>query len=262
MQTPNVTLRWFTFLSVLVNVVLSTAFDRLGWGGDSMSEVTRQYNSLFVPAGYAFSIWGVIYAAFIIYAILQLLPAQRSKTIYDHLAVPVIVINLLGFCWQLIYSYHLLLLSVAVILVMLVAGMILFLRTQQAIWAQHRSKWLMVPASLFLGWISVATIANIAIWLVSIGWDGAYLRPGVWAQVLLVITILLSIFISFRYRDYIYPAVIAWASYAIFVALQTKETTVAQTAMYVAMAAIVLTIIAAIRNARIELRQNRSARLS
>lgn len=262
MRSPNMPLRWFTLLSVLINVVMSTAIDRLGLGGESMAVVTSRYDSLFVPAGYAFSIWGLIYITFIIYAILQLMPAQKDKTIYDHLAVPVILINLLGLCWQIVFRNNLLLLSVLIIVIMLVAGILFFLRAQQGIWAQHHSKWLTVPASLFLGWISVATIANIALWLTAIGWDGAFQSDAAWARVLLIITMLLSLFISFRYRDYIYPAVIAWACYAIFVALQTREESVAQTAMYVAMAAIVLTIVAAARNARVLLRHKRPTRLS
>ncbi|WP_276484895.1 tryptophan-rich sensory protein [Paraflavitalea pollutisoli] len=262
MKTPNTILRWLTLLAVIVNVGLSTAMERMGWGGASMREVTDRYDNFFVPAGYAFSIWGVIYFSFIVYAIVQLLPAQKHKPIYDHLAVPVILINLLGLAWQFAYRNNQISLSVVIILVMLVAGMVYFIRTNQGIWAQHRSKWLMVPSSLFLGWISVATIANVSLWLVAMGWDGGALSNGNWTNILLAVIVLLSLFISIRYKDFLYPAVIAWATYALFVALQNRDERVAQTAMYVAIAAIVLTIIAAARNARIELRHHRTRGVS
>ena len=257
MRTPNTNLRWCTLLAVLVNVAGSSWINSVGVGHASIAEVTRRYDNLFVPAGYAFSIWALIYASFILYAIIQLLPAQKSKTIYDHLAVPVISINLLGMLWQIVFRYEQILLSVGIIVCMLLVGMLYYLRTQQGIWAQHHSKWLMVPSSVFLGWISVATIANMSVWLVSIGWNAGYISEATWAKMLLGATILLSLFISIRYRDYLYPAVIAWAAYAIFVAAQNKDGAVAQTAMYTAIVSILLTIVAAARNARIELRHHR-----
>lgn len=262
MKTPNTILRWLTFLSVIVNVGVSTAMERMEWGGASMREVTNRYDNFFVPAGYAFSIWGLIYLSFIVYAIIQLLPAQKHKPIYDHLAVPVIGINLLGLAWQFAFRNDQITLSVVIILVMLLAGIIYFIRTNQGIWAQHRSKWLMVPSSLFLGWISVATIANLSLWLVAMGWDGGSLSDGNWTKLLLAVIVLLSLFISIRYKDFLYPAVVAWASYALFVALQVREESTAQTAMYVAITAIVLTVIAAARNARIELRHHRTRGVS
>jgi len=262
MKTPNTILRWTTFLAVLINVVVSSSMERLGLGQPTVAQVTRRYDNLFVPAGYAFAIWGLIYASFVIYAIVQIMPRQKDKTLYDHLAAPVILINLLGLLWQIVFRYDLILLSVGIILIMLVSGILFFLRSQLGIWAQHYSKWLMVPSSIFLGWISVATIANISLWLESIGWDGAGISDASWAKVLLGITILLSLYISIRFRDYLYPAVVAWASYAIFVALQNREEAVAQTAMYVAITAIILTIIAAARNARIGLRHHRTKSLS
>lgn len=262
MKTPNSILRWLTFVAVIVNVGISTAMEQMGWGGASMREVTNRYDNFFVPAGYAFSIWGLIYCSFIVYAIIQLLPAQKHKPVYDRLAVPVIVVNLLGLAWQIVFKRDQVTLSVIIILVMLVAGILYFTRTQQAIWTQHRSKWLMVPSSLFLGWISVATIANVSLWLVAMGWDGGTLSDGNWTKLLLAVIVLLSLFISIRYKDFLYPAVIAWATYALFVALQNREESVAQTAMYVAIAAIVLTIIAAARNARIELRHHRTRGVS
>lgn len=257
MKTPNINLRWYTLLAVLINVAGSFLINRVEVGPASIEEVSRRHDSLFVPAGYAFSIWALIYASFILYAIIQLLPAQKNKTIYDHLAIPVILINLLGMLWQIVFRFEQMFLSVCIIISMLLIGMVYYLRTQQAIWAQHHSKWLMVPSSVFLGWISVATISNISVWLVSTGWDAGYLSEATWAKLLLGAALLLSGFISIRYRDYLYSAVIAWAAYAIFVAAQNKDGSVAQTAMYTAIVAILLTIIAAARNARIELRHHR-----
>jgi hypothetical protein len=250
MKTPNMFLRWLTFFSVIVNVALSSLQDYIDIGGQSMREVTDRYDSLFVPAGYAFSIWGLIYLAFIIYAIIQLLPAQKDKPVYDALAVPVIAINLLGLCWQFAFRYNQVSLSVLIIIVMLVAGMVLFIRAQQGVWTQHRNPWLMVPASLFLGWISVATMANIALWLVAMGWQGGGISEGAWTMVLLAAALILSIFISIRYKNFIYPAVIAWATYAIFVSLQSESSRLAQAALYTAIGTFILTVIAAARKGK------------
>lgn len=250
MKTPNIRLRWLTFISVIINVALSSIQDYIDIGGQSMRQVTDRYNNLFVPAGYAFAIWGLIYLAFVIYAIIQLLPAQRSKSIYDTLATPVIAINLLGLGWQLAFRYNQITLSVLIIIVMLLAGIILFIRAQQGVWAQHRNPWLMVPASLFLGWISVATMANISLWLVAMGWQGGNIGADTCTIILLAAALILSIFISIRYKNFIYPAVIAWAAYAIFVTLQNESAWLAQAALYTAIGAFILTIIAATRKGK------------
>jgi hypothetical protein len=96
-STPRMGLRWLTLLVVLFNVVVSSITDYLGIGGESIATVTRQYDSLFVPAGYAFSIWGIIYLSFIIYAVVQLLPAQKYKPVYDHLVD--------RSCWSTYWDY-------------------------------------------------------------------------------------------------------------------------------------------------------------
>jgi hypothetical protein len=249
-STPRLGLRWLTLFVVLLNVVLSGITDRLGLGGESIATVTRQYNSLFVPAGYAFSIWGVIYLSFIVYAVVQLLPAQRYKSVYDHLDIPVMWVNILGLLWQLVFRFNQVTTSLLIILVMLIAGIVLFIRAQKAVTLHKYSRWLLVPASIFLGWICVATIANASVWLIAIGWDGASISAGSWTMLLLGIAFLLAVYISLRFNNFIYPAVIAWAAFAIWIALQNKTFEVAQVALYTAIAAIVLTLIAIVRNVR------------
>ena len=250
--TPRMGLRWLTLFVVLLNVVLSSITDRLGLGGESIATVTRQYDSLFVPAGYAFSIWGVIYLSFIVYAVVQLLPAQRYKSVYDHLDIPVMWVNILGFIWQLVFRFNQVTTSLLIILVMLIAGIVLFIRAQKAVTLHQYSQWLLVPASIFLGWICVATIANASVWLIAIGWDGASISAGSWTMLLLGIAFLLAVYISLRFKNYLYPAVIAWATFAIWVALQNKTLEVAQVALYTAIAAVVLTVIAIVRNIRLK----------
>lgn len=250
MKMPNRLLRWFTFLSTIINVGLSSLQDYINIGGQTMREVTARYDNFFVPAGYAFAIWGLIYLAFLIYAIIQLLPAQRNKPIYDALAVPAILINLLGLCWQLLFRYNQITLSVPIIIIMLLAGMVFFIRAQQGVWAQHYNPWLMVPASLFLGWISVATMANIALWLVAMRWRGGSIGEEAWTIILLAATVILSVFISIRYKNFLFPGVIAWATYAIFVNLQNESSRLAQAALYTAIASFILTIVAAVRKGK------------
>jgi hypothetical protein len=247
---PRMGLRWLTLFVVLLNVVVSSITDRLGIGGESIATVTRQYDSLFVPAGYAFSIWGLIYLSFVIYSIVQLLPSQKYKPIYEQLDGPVMWVNILGLLWQLVFRFNQVTTSLLIILVMLIAGIVLFVRSQRAVSKLNYSRWLLVPASIFLGWICVATIANVSVWLIAIGWDGGNISAGTWTMLLLSVALLLGLVISLRYKNFIYPAVIAWATFAIWIALQNRMVYVAQAALFTAIAAMVLTLIAIVRNVR------------
>jgi benzodiazapine receptor len=160
------------------------------------------------------------------------------------------LVNILGLFWQLIFRFNQVTTSLLIIVVMLIAGIVLFVRSQRAVAVQHYSRWLLVPASLFLGWICVATIANASVWLIAIGWNGGNMSAGAWTILLLCIALLLSVVISLQYKNFIYPAVIAWAAFAIWVALQNRTLQVAQAALYTAIAAMLLTVVAIARNVK------------
>ncbi|MBC8034374.1 MAG: tryptophan-rich sensory protein [Chitinophagaceae bacterium] len=240
-------LRWITLAAILLNIVLGGVLNATAAPGRSIADITYLYNSLFVPAGYAFAIWGVIYLAHLLYGIVQLLPAQRVKDGYDRLNGGMIVINLLGLTWQVVFRSNKIGISVLIIAIMLITGVVLFIRSIKAAQTAGYNKWIVVPFSLFLGWISVATIANFSTWLLALGWHGGSIGEETWTIVFLAIALLLAAYISIRFTDVIYPLVITWSTYALWFALRPNHPAPANTALAVAVLSLVLAAIACAR---------------
>ncbi|RYD55414.1 MAG: hypothetical protein EOP56_16015 [Sphingobacteriales bacterium] len=212
---------------------------KLAFTESTVSEVTYRYDSLFTPAGYAFSIWGVIYASFLIYSIAQLLPVHKNDVIYDKLSLPFILVNLLCVTWINVFSNNLIGYSVGIIAAMLFFGGILFGKAKEAYLYEGNNFWLTVPFSLFLGWVSVASIANVSLLLISMNWRGGTLGESTWTIMMISATLLLITAISIAYRDFIYPLVAGWGCIAIGINQAGNHKQVANVAL---IAGIVLTL--------------------
>ena len=228
--SPARTQRWLASLAVLANIFFNYWSNAHPLNGKTIGDVSNQYPTLFTPAGYAFSIWGLIYLSLLLYAIYQLWPSQRSVGIYDQLASPLILTSVLSVLWIIAFSYEWLGSSVLLIVGMLLTALLLFVRARN--WTQHAGggSWLAVPFSLYAGWLTVATIAATATALYAKGWRGAPLSESVWAVLLIAVATGIGLFISWRFRDWIYPLVIAWASVAIWVARRHDHPMVAYVA--------------------------------
>lgn len=232
-------LRWMVLIIVLINSFFNTIYNVLGIPGDSVKTVSDRYMTLFTPAGYAFAIWGIIYLAFIIYAVYQLLPAQRYVRFFDSMVWPLMLANILCMLWQVVFRNYLIGGSVVVILATLLTAVYMRVMVQNE--THGKNTWLAVPFSLFLGWICVATIANIASWLVATGWNGGDTGPVLWTVIMLCAALLTGIIISLAYRDFIVPIVVAWALAAIYVEAVYKNSTVADTALILAIVSAIFT---------------------
>ncbi|HEY1032426.1 MAG TPA: hypothetical protein VGD89_11685 [Flavipsychrobacter sp.] len=234
-HTDNMALRWWALVISIVNPVFAYIANATGITPRSIADVSMKYDTYFMPAGYAFSIWGVIYLSFLVYAIYQLLPAQRRRTVYDRLAVPFIVTNLLGMGWQIAFTNELLTLGTIIIAAMLVCSIILYAMVRTCIMQEICMYWLSVPFSLYMGWLSVANIANAATWLTWMGWNGGSLTPLQWAVVMVFSAGGLGLVISLYFKDWVYPLVIAWACFAISVSAQFTSRVLATDSVIVAL---------------------------
>jgi tryptophan-rich sensory protein len=230
---PRASSRSILRIVALAIVLLNVAYPPMHEALTSLpteAEISPKYPTLFTPAGYAFAIWGVIYAAFTAYAVYALLPSQRGNTAHDRIAPAFIAYNLLGIAWITVFRAEWLAASVVVIVAMLAAGIVMYLRASQAIERGELAGGWRAPFSLYLGWISVATIANTAVVLVANGWRGGRWDEVSWTLLMIGVAVMLGLVIGHRRRDFVYPAVIAWASLAIYVARRGDHADVAAAA--------------------------------
>lgn len=208
----------FRRILLLLLTVFQILFNYLAdhWLGVSIVTVTDRYRSSFVPAGYAFSIWGLIYLAQLVYAVIQILPASKDKRIYDILAIPLMISYLGSIAWGIAFRLEYIPLSFICLFTMLVAALIVYNKAFQAVETDRGPGWLPLPFSLYAGWLSVANIAGFSLWLVYSG----YAPGGIGVMMMIALAILAGLAVLFSFDDHIYPLVISWAAIALWVRQQ------------------------------------------
>jgi hypothetical protein len=190
--------------------------------GKTVGELSAVLDNYFTPAGYAFAIWGIIYLALVAQAIYLVWVAFRKETDSDFISQMgpyLIMTNCLNAAWLWFWLTENTGLSVVVMLAMLFALVILILNLRMNLPSQRKSgNWLVrVPISIYAGWITVATVANISAYLAKIGWSGWGISEITWTIVMIAVAALVNIFIAFSRNLIAFPLVGVWALVAISV---------------------------------------------
>lgn len=237
-----------TILSIVAAIVVNALSNIFPPNGLSIGAIANTILApvLITPANYAFSIWGLIYIGLIAFGIYQATPAQRSNNRLQKLRAPIIWSSVFQIIWVYLFQFQQFWLSVVAIVGILVNLIAAF------VWAQRerftsREKWLVqYPISIYLGWISVATIVNVASALFASGWNGWSISPVVWTVMMLLIAAAITVVIAIQFRDGAFPLVIVWALMAIAVR-QASQPALVTTALGLAIAIAVLILLTQFR---------------
>lgn len=193
-------------------------------GGATIGEIVNtQFGDLPInPANYAFAIWGVIYLGLFGFGGYQMHSERRTHPILRRSGWGVIIASWAQIAWVWLFQMQFFVASVGAMLVILLALIYGYPQLESADRSvQSRSKfWVDFPLSIYLGWISIATIPNIAIALTAIGWQGGAISPTIWAAILIVAVTGLGAIVCGKYRDFAFTAVAIWALVAIAVRQQ------------------------------------------
>lgn len=218
-------------IAVLAVIGVNFAATALPLNGQDTGEISDRFDILFVPAGYVFSIWGLIYLGLLGYAVYQALPSQADNPRLQSIGGLFILSSVANITWLFLWHYLQFLLTWIAMLVLLFSLIAIYLRlrrTSETVSTAER--WLVrVPFSIYLGWISVATIANITQVLYYIEWNGFGISDVAWAIIMLVVGVVLAGIMAFNELDPAYVLVFVWAYAGIGVA-QAEEPYVAITA--------------------------------
>ena len=176
--------------------------------------------TLIAPGTGAFSIWSFIYFGLLAYAVWQFLPAQRTAARHRRLGYPVAASLLLNAAWILSIQFDLLWLSVPIIVALLVVLVVAF-RICLAMPPRNLLDTIVTDGTvgLYLGWVIVATAANITAALVAAGWDGWGIPPETWAVMVVALAGLVGIALAVWDRGRIAPTLslgwgLAWIAVA------------------------------------------------
>jgi len=214
-------------LAITVNVLAST----LPLNGQNTGQISDRFQVFFVPAGYVFSIWSLIFIWWIVFAIFQFLPAQKENPRLRNLGYWFALSSVFNAAWLFCWHFNLFGLSVLVMLALLGTLIMSYVKLDvgRSV-VSDGEKWAVdVSFSVYLGWISVATVANITSWLYSINWNGFGIAPQVWAVIMLIVASLIGVMIALSRKDSGYLFVFVWAFAGIAVK-QAAEPLVAITA--------------------------------
>lgn len=204
------------------------------------------------PANYAFAIWGLIYLGLIAYGIYQLLPAQRHDPIIHHVDRLLIIACLAQIAWVYLFTLQLFWLSVVAMLAILLALIGAYLQLRIGERVSRKFKWLVhIPFSIYLGWISVATIVNVASALYISGWDGWGISAVGWTVIMLLIGAAIAAVVAIQRVDIAFTLVFIWAYVAIAVRhLNLNNPAISITAI---VAAIVLAVLLVLSKMKLRL---------
>lgn len=207
------TLRILNIITFLVVVTVNALANILPINGLSTGEISDNFAALFTPAGYVFSIWGLIYLALGGFVTYQILPAQSDNPKIKRIGVWFIVSNIFNTGWIFAWHYEQFLLSFVLMLGILVSLIMIYTRleTGKSSATAGERIFLHVPFSIYLGWISVATIANTSVALLTINWNQFGIDAAVWTAVMIVIAGVLGIVMSFLRKEIAYTLVLIWA---------------------------------------------------
>ena len=226
---------WINLAVTIATIAINSLAEALPINGLSTGEISDSYPIYFVPAGYVFSIWGVIYLALIAFSIYQVLPSQRANVHIQRIGVLYTLTGAANVAWIFLWHYERFLVTVPVILVLLGSLIAIFLK----LWSGRASlttadRWaIYVPFSIYLGWASVATVANVSQLLYYLNWGGWGISPVVWAVVMLVVAAAIAVVMSLRHANVSFAAVFVWAYIGIAVK-QSGTPTVSITAAVLA----------------------------
>ncbi|MDT0645628.1 tryptophan-rich sensory protein [Zunongwangia sp. F260] len=210
------------FLSVLLAIAVNYYSQAVKLNGNTIGSLSAQYENLFTPAGYAFSIWAVIYLALLAYGGYQMYCAFKTEKHLDLIKKTgawFILANIGNTAWVLAWLYEFTGLSVLIMLVILFSLIKIILNTNMERWDAPLkviafSWW---PICFYSGWIAVATLANISAYLAKIGWDGWFLSEVQWTVIMIVVATIINIIIIYTRNMREFALVGVWALVAIFV---------------------------------------------
>ncbi len=207
----------------LVSTIVMNYLSNTGvFNGQTMKTVSDAYFNYFTPAGYAFSIWGLIYLAlfaFVFYSGRTLFNSKTQEPILEKIGWWFAISCVANSVWVVAWLYLYPALAAFIMLIILFSlWRIIFIIQPEMVKSSFKRKLLILfPFSLYVGWISVALIANVAAWLTKINWNGCGISAEYWTIILIVIAGLVNVLVHFKLNLKAFVAVGIWALIAIAV---------------------------------------------
>jgi len=221
MKFKNLFIKISVVVTYLGMVIVNSLANALPINGVTTGQVSDSYPNLFAPIGLTFSIWGVIYALLAAYTLYQLGLFEKNKSekrdnLFKKIGVYFSITSVINILWIFAWHYDLMPLSL-----ILMAALLIFLIKIADILNKEkltiREKiFMLLPFTVYFAWITVATIANVTVLLVSLNWNGFNLSEQLWTVLVLFIGTIIGIWRMFKDKNIFYGLVFVWAYFGIW----------------------------------------------
>jgi len=210
----NLILKIFVVIAYVAMVIVNYLANALPIGGVTTGEASDSFANLFTPAGVTFSIWGLIYLLLLGYSVYQFIPRQRKKKMektFYLVGIYFIITSIANILWIFAWHYGIVWLSVLIMFVLLFYLIKIANVINRKKYSLVDTIFIRLPFSVYFGWITVATIANITVFLVSVGWNGFGLSEVVWTIIVLLIGAIIGVGRALKDKNIFYISVLIWA---------------------------------------------------
>ncbi len=185
--------------------------------GVTSGDISDLYPTLITPAGFTFAIWSIIYTLLLLFIIYQILPKNKDRTFLGQIGL---FFGLSSFCnivWLFLWHYDFITISLFFMLGLLISLVLIYLRlcVGKTNTSLQERLFVHLPFSVYLGWISIATIANVSVALTAISWDGFGIDPAIWSVFIIIVAVILSSIMLITRKDVAFNLVVIWALFGI-----------------------------------------------
>lgn len=242
-------------MGVIATIIVNALAVLLPLNGKSTNELSDALPNLFVPSGITFSIWSIIYIfliIFMVYQIYGLLTKQKTNIKYlEKIGIWFMVASLANVLWIFLWHYEYVTLSLVAMLILLLSLMAIYLKLNIGLSEISIKEKLAVNTtiSIYFGWITVATIANVTAVLVNLDAGELILGQELWTIIVIAVATLITMLIVVQRKDIPYSLVIIWALLGIIIkrlsddqiyGVQTKIATTAAIAIIIVLFTLII----------------------
>ena len=233
-KTVKMLFSLLNLIGFLAMVIVNALAVMLPINNKTTAELSDKYPNLFVPSGLTFSIWGVIYVLLAFFIIFQTIFALKKDTggkgFIQKIGILFFISSVLNVGWIFAWHYEMVPVSLVLMLLLLASLIAIYLRLNigKSDSKRYEKIFVHVPFSVYLGWITIATIANITALLVSVNWNRFGINDQFWTVLVIVVGILIALAMLFRRNDIFYNLVVDWALLGILLKRLSDKNTPAQ----------------------------------
>lgn len=209
---------WLNIIAFIAMVGINALANMMPLNGRTTGQVSANYPNLFTPAGFTFSIWGLIYLMMGVFVLYMLIMAGNSESgirLQDSIGIWFFCSCLLNIAWIFSWHYDQIGLSVIAIAGLLITLIIINMRLSLDESSSFGEHMITYGFQLYLGWITAATIANISVWLVKMNWKGFGLSEFLWMEIILAVGTLLGVAFTLVGHRYFSTIAVVWAYFGI-----------------------------------------------